>query len=180
MQLYIHRPTNIQAAIQPDLRVLLFRVAQMFSRQQNSAINGYRQASVPPSNHHRAEDQLTRRVPRTAEAVGLIWHADTDAHGAVGTDDLEDVVEYAKIDRVALIGARLDHVDEEHGKDNPPQIVRELAAELLPDEIASALAGALLRCHSSLYPPVGSWLVDCFLLALLRVLGGDRVVGVDT
>ena len=107
---------------------------------------------MPPPDHHRTQNEFTSRVPRSAEAICLIRHADTNAHGTVCADDFEDVVEDAEVDGVTLEGAGLDHVDEEDGEDDPPKVVGELAAELLADEVASAFAGALLLLcgHSTL------------------------------
>ena len=120
-------------------------------------------------------------MPRPTKTIGLVRHTDTDAYGTVRADDLEDIIEDAEIDGVALEGAGFNHIDKEHGEDDPPKIVRELTAELLPDEIASALAGSLLGCHSSLQTADKSRLLEvAFFFAVLRVLGGDGgVIGVD-
>ena len=149
--LRLPRPARI-SPIQPNQCIFLLRRPQMLPRQKHRPVNRNGQPPMPPPDHHRTQNQFTSRVPRAAEAVCLVRHADTNAYGAVSADDLENVVKDAEVDGVALEGAGLDYIDEEDGKDDPPKVVGELAAELLADEVASAFAGALLLLcgHSTL------------------------------
>lgn len=79
-------------------------------------------------------------MPPAGETVILPGKADADADAAVGGDDLEDDVEDGVIEGVGLELAGFGDGDEEHGEDDPPEVVGELAAELLADEVAAGFA----------------------------------------
>ncbi len=108
----------------------------MLPRQKHSPVNRDRQASVPPADHNRAQDQLAQHVPAAAEAVCCVRQPDADADATVGRDDLEDDVENGIRDRIALELARFSNHDKEHCEHNPPQIMSQLAPELLTEEVA--------------------------------------------
>lgn len=100
---------------------------------------------MPSTDHDRTQDQFTENVPPAGEAVVLARQADADADAAVGGDDLEDDVEDGVIDGVGLELGGLGDGDEEHGEHDPPEVVGELAAELLADEVAAGFAVQGLR-----------------------------------
>lgn len=93
--------------------------------------------------HNGAEDQLAGYVPAARERVGLIGQACADADAAVAGDDLEDDVEHRVRHGVAVEVGHLDAGNEEDREHEPPEVVRKLAAYLLPDELRAC---AFLRC----------------------------------
>ena len=127
----------MHGVFEADLGILLLRSGQVLTGQQHGAIDGDRQPAMPAADHDGAEDEFAQDMPAAAEAVVGAGQADADADAAVGGDDFEDDVEDGIGDGVALELARFDDVDEEHGKDDPPQVVGQLPAELLADEVGS-------------------------------------------
>lgn len=97
---------------------------------------------MPAPQHDRAKNQFTEGMPTPAEAVRHIREADADADAAVGGDDFEEDVEDGVIDWVALELGGFGDGDEEHGEDDPPDVVGELAAELLADEVGAGFVPA--------------------------------------
>lgn len=87
------------------------------------------------AKHHHTQDELTRRVPGAGEAVRVPGHARADADGAVRGDHLEDDVEGREDDRVAGELALFDRLDHEDRDADEPEVVAELAAQLLSDEV---------------------------------------------
>ena len=96
---------------------------------------------MPASDHNRTEDQFAEHMPAAGETVVDAGQADADADAAVGGNDFEDDVEDRIVDGIGLELARLGDGDEEDREDDPPEIVGELAAELLADEVAAGLGG---------------------------------------
>ena len=135
----LHDPPAINRRLQPNLRIFILRHMLILIRQQHSLINCNRQSPVPASNHDCTQDQLAKLMPRAAEAIFLIRQADADADTAVPGHDLEDDVEDAEHGRVGLELRALDHHDQEDGKREPPGVVRQLRAELLPHEVGFGL-----------------------------------------
>ena len=135
---------------------------------------------MPAANHDRAQNQLAEHMPAATEAVREIWGADAEADAAVGGDDLEDDIEDGIVDGVALELARLRDHDEQDGQHDPPQVVRQLAAELLPHEVEArdigrggageAPAQAARDAHEFAAFEVGARVV---------VVAGPGFVGVD-
>ena len=76
-------------------------------------------------------------MPPAAKGVCNIGQADGDANAAVAGDDFEEDVEDGVVDGVAFELGGFGYGDEEDGEDDPPEVVGELAAELLADEVAA-------------------------------------------
>ena len=104
---------------------------------------------MPAPDHDRTEYQFTTRVPSPAKTVSVVGHANTDTHASVRGYDLEDVVENTEVNGITLERASFNDIDEQDGQHDPPEIVSELATELLPYEVASRIRGRLLRRHTS-------------------------------
>ena len=133
---------------------------------------------MPATNHDRAEDQLAEDVPAATEAIRHIGQTDTDAHASVRGDDLEDDVEDGIIDRVALELAGFGDGDEEDCEHDPPRVVRQLAAELLPDEVTAGFFGRGLPGEA---PAQASHELATrgFVAGVVVVVAGPALVGVD-
>ena len=83
-------------------------------------------------------------------------HAHANSHAAICAYDLEDYIENAEDDGVAMELGCFDDGDEENCKGDPPEIVAELAAELSAEEIlVGPVGGGSLRvaavgyCHGT-------------------------------
>ncbi len=76
-------------------------------------------------------------MPRTTKAVAIPGQADADADAAVGGHALEDDVENRKVERVAEELGCFDEGDEEDGQGEPPEVVGELGAELVEEEVGA-------------------------------------------
>jgi len=74
-------------------------------------------------------------MPAAREAIGGGWRAGADADAAIAADDLEGDVEDGEGDGVGVEVGALDAGDDEDGEDQEPEVVRELARDLLPDEL---------------------------------------------
>lgn len=94
-------------------------------------------------DHDGTEDQFAEDMPGAREGIRGPGHTSGDADAAVGGDGLEDDVEGAEDDGVAFELAGLGDGDEEDREGDPPEVVGELATELLADEVAAALFGAV-------------------------------------
>lgn len=136
---HLHHPAiPTPRAVAADPRILPLRKHEMLRRQQNRLINRHGQPAVPTTQHHRTQHQLAQRMPATRETIRLIRQAGAQTHGAVGTHGLEDDVERGVRDRMAGEVARLDDADDDDGEGDPPEIVGELGAQLLLDEVQAA------------------------------------------
>ena len=100
-------------------------------------------------------------MPATTERVSDVWQADRDTDAAVGGDDLEDDIEDRVIDRVALKLGCFRNGDEEHGEDDPPEIMGELGAELLPYEVGAGFARSSSRTTAGASGPGGEDTFEC-------------------
>lgn len=80
-------------------------------------------------------------MPPARKAIRYIRQPHGEAYGPIGGNDLEDDVEDGVVDGVAFERGGLGDGDEEDGEDDPPEVVRQLAAELLADEVAAGFAG---------------------------------------
>ena len=80
-------------------------------------------------------------MPPAGKTIRLGRQSDAQPHSAVGGNDFEDDVEDGISDGVAFEGGGFRDGDEEDGEDDPPEVVGQLAAELLPDEVASGFHG---------------------------------------
>lgn len=76
-------------------------------------------------------------MPRPAERVIFAWKADADADAAIRGDNLEDDVKGRVGDWILGVVRRLGDGNEEDCERNPPDVVAELGAELLMDEVAA-------------------------------------------
>ena len=74
-------------------------------------------------------------MPPPTETIRLARQPRRNPHAAVSRHDFESDVEHAIRDGIAVEIRHLDAGDEEDGEDEPPEIVRELAAHLLADEL---------------------------------------------
>ena len=85
-------------------------------------------------------------MPRPTETIRVPRHTDADADGAVRRHDFKQNIENRKNDGVAVELSRFDYTNKEDGEGDPPDIMPELAAELLPDEIlvGPGVAGAFV------------------------------------
>ncbi len=92
---------------------------------------------MPAPNHNRTKDQLTEFMPTSAKGIRNVRQADGDAHAAVAGNDFEEDIEDGVVDWVAFELGGFCYGDEEDGQDDPPEVVGELAAELLADEVAA-------------------------------------------
>ena len=92
---------------------------------------------MPAPDHNRTEDQLTEFMPTSTKGICSVWQADGNAYAAVAGDDFEEDIEDGVVDWVALELGGFCYGDEEDSEDDPPQVVSELAAELLADEVAA-------------------------------------------
>lgn len=151
----------------------------MLPRQKHRPINSDGQPPMPAANHDRAEDQLAEDVPAATEAIRHIGQTDTDAHASVRGDDLEDDIEDGIIHRVALELAGLGDGDEQHGEHDPPQVVRQLAAELLPDEVAARLFGRGLPGEAPAQASHELTTRGCVAGVVAVVVARPGLVGVD-
>ena len=95
---------------------------------------------MPPPKHNRTKDQLTEFMPTPAKGIGNVRQADGDAYAAVAGDYFEEDIEDGVIDWVAFELGGFCYGDEKNGEDDPPEVVGELAAELLADEIAAGFS----------------------------------------
>ena len=117
-----------------------------------------------------------------AEAIGDARQTNADADAAVGRDDFKYNIEDAVADRIALEGTRFCDADEEDCENDPPHIVRELAAELLADELAVGFeARARFRGHGALDPAEDGFSVagGLCLSGCEELFLGLWIVGVD-
>lgn len=158
-----HPPSDTAAhalpGLAPHLRVFLLRPRERFVRQQNRLVDGHGETAMAAAEHDGDQDELAARMPGATEGVRVPRDAGRDADAAVAGDDcrggvsaihdvasrtrgdgvgehtFENDVEGREDDRIALELARLDHGDEQHRERDPPQIVPELAAQLLPEEV---------------------------------------------
>lgn len=92
---------------------------------------------MPAPNHNRTKDQLTEFMPTPAKGISNVRQADGDAYAAVAGNDFEEDVEDGVVDGVAFELGGFCYGDEEDGEDDPPEVVGELTAELLADEVAA-------------------------------------------
>ena len=90
---------------------------------------------MPASQHDPHQHQLAAGMPAAREAIGGGWRAGADADAAIAADDLEGDVEDGEGDGVGVEVGALDAGDDEDGEDQEPEVVRELARDLLPDEL---------------------------------------------
>lgn len=149
----------------------------MLPRQKHGPINRDGQPPMPAANHNRAEDQLAEDVPAATEAVRHVGQADADADAAVCGDDLEDDVEDGVVDGVAFELAGFGDGNEEDGEHNPPQVVRQLASKLLPDEIAARLLGHRVPGEA---PAQAAHELAARGLVAGVVFAGPALVGIDS
>ncbi len=84
-------------------------------------------------------------MPGPAETVAIPGDADGDADAAISGHALEDDVEDGEVDGVALELGGFDDGYEEDGERNPPQVVGELTAELLAEEVGAGPGGSIGR-----------------------------------
>lgn len=85
--------------------------------------------------HNGAQNQLTGGVPAARERIRLIGQTGADANAAVCRYDFEDDVENGVNHGVAFEIGNLDAGYEEYGNGEPPQIVCELAPDLVTYEL---------------------------------------------
>jgi hypothetical protein len=97
---------------------------------------------MPPPQHNRNQDQLRANVHPTRETIRLVRQARANPHTAIRRRDFEDNIKHSIRDRVAVEIRHLDTGDEQHGEHQPPQIMRELPTDLLPDELRARALGA--------------------------------------
>ncbi|KAG2001069.1 hypothetical protein GB937_010553 [Aspergillus fischeri] len=76
-------------------------------------------------------------MPRPAERVIFAWKADADADAAVRGDYLEDNVKGRVGDWILGVVRRLGNGNEQDCEGDPPDVMTELGAELLVDEVAA-------------------------------------------
>lgn len=96
---------------------------------------------MPASYHDRTQDQLRQRMPGAAKRIRRPWYTGTDAHGPIRGHGLEYDVKGREGNGVAFELAGFDDGDEEDGEGEPPDVVRELAAELLTHKVAAVFFG---------------------------------------
>jgi len=96
---------------------------------------------MPTPKHNRAKNQLTRLMPAATKAIRLIRQAGRNTDAAIPAHDLERDVEDGVGDGIAVEVRDLDAGDEEDGEDEPPEIVRQLAADLLSYELSASAGG---------------------------------------
>lgn len=96
------------------------------------------------SQHDEAQHELAARVPAAGEGVAVVRDADGEADVAVGRDNLHEDVEDGVVDGLLEVVVRLDDHDDEEREDEPPQVVGELAPDLLADEGDAAVVVCVL------------------------------------
>ena len=87
-------------------------------------------------------------MPAPAKGVGHVWQADGDTDAAVAGDDFEEDVEDRVVDWIAVELGGFCYGDEEDGEDDPPEVVGQLAAELLADKVAARFGSRSRRIVS--------------------------------
>lgn len=80
-------------------------------------------------------------MPTPAETMRHVWKPNGNTHAAVCTDDFEEDVEDGVVDGIGFELGGFGDGDEEDGKDDPPDVMGELAAQLLADEVGAGFLG---------------------------------------
>lgn len=101
---------------------------------------------MPTPQHHETQHKLAPRPPPARKAHRIVRQPYRYPHTPVRRDDLKDDVEDRIMHRVREEMRRLDGHDDEHRQREPPQIMRQLAADLLAHEARTGLAAVVRRC----------------------------------
>ena len=85
-------------------------------------------------------------MPRPTKTIRVPRHTNRNPDCAVRRHDFKQNIEYGEDDGVAVELSRFDYTNKEDGEGDPPDIMPELAAELLPDEVlvGPGVAGAFV------------------------------------
>ena len=119
-------------------------------------------------------------MPPATKTIRDIGQTDRNANAAVCGDDFEEDVEDGVGGGVGFELGGFGYGDEEDGEDDPPEVVGELAAELLADEVAAGFSGSdccsagvgAVVCHGAFQA------VEEVLVVVAVVGGGGGGVGV--
>jgi len=103
-------------------------------------VYSHRQTSVSAPDHDRYEYEFAQLVPRTAERVCFIRQANGDANASVATNNLEDDIENGEHRWIGFELAAFNDHDKENGQRDPPRVMCQLAAKLVPHKIGATLA----------------------------------------
>lgn len=102
-------------------------------------IQGDGKTTVAATNHHQDHDDLAAGVQAAGEAKGRVGQADGEADVSVARDDLEEDSEDAVGAGVGDGVRGLDEGDEEQRGGDGPDVVGQLAAQVLRHEVDAAL-----------------------------------------
>lgn len=76
-------------------------------------------------------------MPRPTKTIAVPGNTNRNPHASVGRDALEDDVEGGEVERVTGGLWGFDYGYEEDGEGDPPEVVGELAMELLAEKVAA-------------------------------------------
>lgn len=98
---------------------------------------------MPPPNHHNHHDKLTPRIPPATKTKRFIRHAQRQTDIRIPRHNLKEEAKHAVRLRILQRVQRLDNGNGKERERNAPNVVRELAAEVLGDEahLAALLCG---------------------------------------
>lgn len=132
--------------------VVLLIAMKLLAWQPHRPVQRHRQSPVPAPEHDQTQHQFASHIPPAREAVGRVWKADTDPNGPVRGHHFKNDIENAIGDRVAQKVPGLDDADGENGEHEEPDIVRDLALDLLADETKAAFRIAFSRRRAHAVP----------------------------
>jgi len=80
-------------------------------------------------------------MPPTTKTIRLIWQSRANPHTPIPGHHLKCDIKNRVSDGIAIEVRDFNARDEKDGEDQPPEIVRELPADLLPDELRACGGG---------------------------------------
>ena len=98
---------------------------------------------MSPPQHHHHKNQLAHRPPAPGEGIRLIRKPRANTHTSIRGHNLEHDIKHRERDGIRCELRRFNNRDEKDREDQQPDIVCELRADLLADELLRADPDAL-------------------------------------
>lgn len=132
----------------PNIRILLLPLRIIPPGQLHRVIQCDRQPPMPPTNHDHDHNHLAARIPPPTKAIRLIRKPNRQPNIRIPRHNLEQKAKHTIRLGVSHRVARLNQRDQKQRQPNRPDIMRQLAAQMLRDEVHMALLGHHHRSRS--------------------------------